>query len=165
MAGKLVPASIALATGSLALGAALGSLGAWAMVVLALGGLWYLGQRRGWDWVSSLGLMLSAAAATAGLYLGLAPGWMLLGVVGALTAWDLHGLERSLEEVRLVEGTRDLERRHLYRLLVVDLLGLLVAGVALEIEVRLSFGLVMVMGLLVMVGMAQLIRLLRGDGS
>jgi hypothetical protein len=88
---------------------------------------------------------------------------MLLGLVSALATWDLQAFGRSLGRVRLGEGTRDLERRHLIRLLIVIALGLLAAGMALGIEVRLSFGLLMIMGLLVMLGMAQVLRLLRGD--
>ena len=165
MSEKLAPLAIALASGALALGAALGDQWLWGGLPLVLGGLWFIALRRGWRWVSPVGLALTVAAAAAGVYLGLEPGMMLLGVAGGLVAWDLQSFGHSLEGVRFVKGTRNLERRHLLRLLAVAALGLLVAVVSLGIEVRLSFGLLMVTGLLLMLGIAQVIRLLRGDGA
>ena len=165
MSEKLAPLAIALASGALALGAALGGQWLWAGLPLMLGGLWFIGFRQRWRPVSTGCLALTVTLAAAGVYLGLAPGTMLLGVVGGLAAWDLQSFGHSLKGVRFVEGTRNLERRHLFRLLAVTALGLLVAVVSLGIEVRLSFGLLMVTGLLLMLGMAQVIRLLRGDGA
>jgi len=162
MIGKLVPASIGLATAVLALGYGLGGLGAGVPLVVALGILWLIGQSGGRGWASSLGLGLYAGVAAIGLLLDLAAGWMLLGLAGALTAWDLDGFLHRLRSVKRMDAPirRDLEYRHLRRLLVVDGLGLLLAAVALGIRLKLAFGTVLLVVLLAILGLSRAIGFL-----
>ena len=159
MIDKLVPASIALATAVLALGYGLGGLGAGVPLVVALGILWLIGQAGRRGWASSLGLALYTCVAAGGLLLAthLAAGWMLIGLTGALTAWDLDGFLHRLRSVKRMDAAarRDLEYRHLRRLLVVDGLGLLLAAVALGIRLELKLGVVLLVGLLAALGLSR----------
>ena len=157
--------SIVLAASALALGYGLSGLWVGALPVAAVGLLWLLGQRRGWGWVASVALALLVGAAAAGLWLGLGVGWMLVGVVAALSAWDLGHFARRMAAVKRVAGARDLERRHLRRLLIVDGLGLLLAVVAHEIEVGFGFGVAFLLGLLAVVGLGRAIRFLRHESD
>lgn len=165
LTAKLVPASIGLSAGAFALGCVLGGLWFVALPVLILGVTWLIGQSRGWPWIAPLGLALSTVAAAAGLLLGLGAGWMLVGLVAALAAWDLHHFSHTLESVPRVEGERNLERRHLQRLLIAVGLGVLLAAVALGIDVTLSFGFVLLLGLVAVLGLSQAVAFLRSESD
>jgi hypothetical protein len=148
MIPKLSLVSIGLATFALALGYGLGGLGAGASLVAALGLLWLLGQRAGWSWLASAMLVLFVGAAAVGTWLGVGAGWTLPGVVAALSAWDLDHFARRLGGAGRVEGARELERRHLRQLLIVDGAGLLLGAVALGIELKYGLGVALLLGLL-----------------
>ena len=165
MIQRLSLLSIGLATGALVSGYALGDLWIWAPPVMALGLFWLVGQWRGWDWVASVGLAFSTGFAAIGILRQLGAGWMLFAVVAALTAWDLGHYAHWLGSVQRVEKARELERRHLQRLLIVDSLGLLLAAAALQLKAKLSFGLAVVLGLLVILGVSRAVRLLRRESD
>jgi hypothetical protein len=165
MTARLVSLSVGLATCALALGYALGGYWTWAPFIVALGPLWLLGLWRDWGWMASLGLVLFIGAAVGGFYLDLTAGWMLLGAVAALVAWDLHSFRQRLRSVGRVGGARELERRHLWRLLVVSGLGLLLAGTALGIKVKFSFAVACLLGLLAALGLNRTIGFLRRESD
>jgi len=165
MSDWLLPASIVLATGALALGYGLGGMALWVLPIVALGGLWLLALWRRLAWAAWLGLALYAALAAAGLLLGLAGGWMLLGLVAALAAWDLDWFLHRLKQVGWVAEEGDLARRHHLRLLLVLGLGLLPAAVALELELDLGFGIVLLLGSLAIFGLSRAVGFLRRESD
>ncbi len=165
LTAKIVPVCIGLSAGVFALASTLGGLWFLALPILVLGVMWLAGQRRGWPWIASLGLALSAVAAAGGLLLGLGVGAMLVGLVAALAAWDLHHFSRTLESVPRVEGARNLERRHLLRLLSALGLGALLSAVALGVDVSLSFGIVLLLGLVAILGLSQAVGYLRSESD
>jgi hypothetical protein len=133
--------------------------------VLILGVAWLVGLSRGWDWMAPLGLVLSTLVAAAGLLLGAGVGWMLSGLVAALSAWDLHHFSRLLDSVPRAGRAREPERRHLQRLCIAVGMGLLLATIALGVEVRLSFGLVIVLGLIAVLGLSRAVAFLRSESD
>jgi hypothetical protein len=141
-------ASLLLGTGSLAWGYFERGWAEPAAAMLAVGPLWALAVWRRWTWFSSLGLVLCVLAAAAGLWLGLAPGWMLAGSVGGLLAWDLTDFARRLRDARAGEDLRNLERAHLARLGLVGLLGSLLGTIAMRVSLRLTFEWALLAGLL-----------------
>lgn len=162
---RLLWASIGLAAGTLALGYGLAGILLGALAAVILGGLWLVGQWRQLAWVASLGLVIAAGMAAAGLLLGVGAGWSLVAVVAALSAWDLDAFARRLNRAAKVEGQADLERQHLLRLLAVDGLGLVLAAVALGVRFRFGFGLALLLGILAILGLSQAIGLLRQEGD
>ena len=165
MTTRLLLISIGLATYVTALGYALGGLWIWSPLIIAGGGLWWLGQRRRWGWTASVGLVFFTGAAAGGLWLDLAAGWALFGVVAALAAWDLDHFMQRLRDVGQVERARQFERRHLQRLFIVDGLGLFLATVALGVKIRLGFGAAFLLGLLAVLGLGRLIGFLRYESN
>lgn len=157
--------SILAAASAMAAAYALGGRWLPALAVLLLGALWIAVERTGWSWAASLMLGLFSFAATAGAWQGLNPVLLVVGMVGALSAWDLDHFTRQLRSVDDVEEERSLSRRHLRRLLVVDALGLASAGVALTVRVRLSFGVALVLGLVAILGLSQAIGFVRREGG
>ncbi len=165
MISKLLPISIILAAFVLALGYGLGGLWTETALVVVVGFLWLLGRWRGWGWMASVGLTFFVGAAAVGLWLNVGPGWTLLGVVAALSAWDLDHFVHRLERVGRVEDARYLERRHLERLLIVDGLGLLLGAVALRVKVEFGFGVALLLGLMAVLGLSQVIGFLRRESD
>ena len=171
MARTLVPVCVVLSAGALsadalaASGLSLQLRWLWAAAVGLVAVLWLLGYWRGLAWVASVGLVGLVVAAAAGLMLGLGAGWMVFGLVVALCAWDLHRLVLCLNSVEQVEGEAILERRHLQRLLLVAGLGSLLAALALEIEVRLTFLMALLLGLLAAWGLSRAVDFLRRESD
>ena len=63
------------------------------------------------------------------------------------------------------QGARDLEQRHLQRLLTVDGLGLLLGAVALGIRIEVGFGTAFLLGLLAILGLSRAIRSIGGESD
>jgi hypothetical protein len=165
MALKIGPLCVGLAVGSLVIGYGQGGWWDWMLIPAVLGGLWLLGYWRGWAWMASVGLIGFVGISAIGLWLGLDAGWMVGGLVAALCAWDLHHFALSLQRVGRIENERALEQRHLLRLLAVAGLGLVLAVVALRIEIRLTFLQALLLGLLVVWGLSRGISFLRRESD
>ncbi len=156
---------VCLATAALALGYGLGRAWIGLAPLLIVGSTWSVGRWRGWGWVASPALTTFVAMATIGLWIGLGGGWMLVGVVAALSAWDLEHFAQRLQCLGRVEGAHTLERAHLWRLLTVDGLGLALGAVALGLRIRLGFAAAFILGLLAVWGLSRAVRFVRREGS
>jgi hypothetical protein len=160
MLGALGLLSVGVAAGSLAAGYALDGRTAWAALIGLGGVLWLVLLLRGSVPAAAAGLIGSAVAAAAGLLLDLGAGWMILGLVGALSAWDLAAFDLWLRDCPTADGARSLEREHLQRLLLTDALGLGLALLTLRARVELRLGLVLLLGLGLMLGLSRAVRYL-----
>ncbi len=165
MARKIGPLCVVLAVGLLVIGYGQAGWWDWMWIPGVLGGLWVFGYWRGWAWTASLGLIGVLGLSGIGLRLDLDAGWMVGGLVAALCAWDLHHFTLSLQSAGRVEGERALEQRHLVRLLAVAGLGLVLAIIALRIEIRLTFLQALLLGLLVAWGLSRGISFLRRESD
>ncbi len=153
--------AILLATLALFLAYALGGWWSLALLFAVLGALWGLGQWRGWTWVANMGLLLFVGGAAFGVWLGMGAVWMLVGVVAALSAWDLEHFARRLGAAGRIDRAWDLQRNHLLRLLMVDALGLVLGGVALSVRIPLGFGAAVLLAALAVFAMTRAIRFFR----
>lgn len=123
--------SVLAAAGALAWGYASQGLVHDASRLLIFGALWLFAKWRGWKWMPSLGLLVIIAAAAYGLWIGLALGWMALGALGSLLAWDLAEFARRLQDAAPTDDVIGMERRHLARVGLVALFGGTLALIAL----------------------------------
>jgi hypothetical protein len=165
MISTAVTISIVLAASALIAGYGLGALWLPAAAVLVMGVLWILGQRAGWSWFAWLMVVLFTGAAAIGTLLDLNRILLTVGLIASVSAWDLDAFARQLRRVDAVEKELALKRRHLRRLLVVDSLGLLIAVLALAVQIKLSFGLALVLGLVALVGLSRAIRFFRRESG
>jgi len=156
--------STAVAAGALATGYALGGYWAWGAVWIALGSLWGVGRSR-WSWTGSAFFLSFIIAAVVGFWLDLSAGWMLVGTIAALSAWDLDAFTRQLRVVDRVEQESELVRTHLRQLALVSGAGLLLGSVALVVQVDLSLGVALLLGLLVIIGLRQFLTALRRESD
>jgi hypothetical protein len=185
LAGKLLPLSIVAATAALSAGYIQLGRWLWALAIGAAGACWLIGQWRAMkgSWVGSrdsrvgsgwapggslgsrrarlapVGFIFVSVVACAGLLLGMRYGWALAGVLAGLVGWDLAGFLEDLAGAQRIVGVRDLERKHLERLLAAVLLGLALAVLALSVRLTLGFGVVLLLALLGAAALSQMIRM------
>jgi hypothetical protein len=165
MISTLSAASVGLSASFLALGFALHDLWAGTAAVLAAGALWLLAQWRARPWASPAGLVVQAAAAAAAILLGFGGGWPVLALVAALVAWDLDQFSQRMRAAGRVDDALGQERRHVRRLMVVAGLGGLLGLAALGLQVRLSFGLALLMAVVMMLCLSLVIGYMRRAGD
>lgn len=157
--------SIGVAAGLPALAFAQGDLWAGSLGAGLLGCLWLALDGLSWRGLSSTGLVLCTGLAGAGVALGLPAAGMLISLLAALTAWDLDDLRQALESDASVQREAILKRQHLQRLLLVDLLGLVLGLVALQVSIELTLGLALLLGLATILGLNRAIAFLRRESD
>jgi len=131
--------------------------------LLILGALWLYAGRKRWTWFSTIALLLSVALAGYGLWVGLSPGWMVAGAIGALLAWDLTEFMRRMDGAFETDDLPGMQRRHLARLTVVALIGLLLASISMLVRLEFTLEWMMLLALVAVLGVTQLVAWLRRE--
>lgn len=157
--------SLVISVGTLAWGFYEAGLNRAALGILGFGLLWLLACLRRWRWFTALGLFVTILTAAAGLWLGLAPGWMLVGAMGGLLAWDLDDFIRRLRLAAEVDDLTGLEHRHLIRLMILAVAGLTLASAAMYLRLRFTFAWAFFLVLVVALGVTRLVTWLRRGGG
>lgn len=129
--------------------------------LLVLGALWLFAGRQRWVWFSTLALVITVFLAAFGLWIELPSGWMISGALGALLAWDLTDFMRRLRFAPLMDDLRALERRHLTRLTIVTVIGVLLASIPMLVRMEFTFEWIMLLTLVAVLGVTQLVSWLR----
>ncbi len=126
---------------------------------LLLGLLWLAALRlrnSPYSWLAFLGFSILFGL---GVWQRINPLWLLLGQVAALAAWDLSEFSFRLDQ--LEEPQPAIEKAHLRRLAPVVGVGILSGGLALGFTLKLNFNLVLLLGLLAFIALAQIVRQIR----
>jgi hypothetical protein len=126
--------------------------------ILGVGLLWGLSIWRRWRWFSAIGLAATTLAAAAGLWINLPFGWMLVGGVGGLLAYDLSAFINRLRFAAPGEDSKRLERTHLARLGLLILLTLIFSSIAMNWQSEFSFEWAIFLGLASVWGVSLLVR-------
>ena len=154
-------ASIVVSCGALAAGYALAGWSIASGLPAAIGALWLVFRKRNSTRVGDIGLIAATGAAAVGVMLDAGAAWMLVGLVAALTAWDLEAFGRWLQDCPIADEARALQRTHLQRLLVADLLGLGLGLLALQLRMRLRLAVLVLLGAVLAIGLSRVVRYLR----
>ena len=161
MISKFQPICIGLATCLFALSYAMSQYRAVSLLITFLGVFWMIGYSKGWKWPASVIFTLLLGASAIGIWLNLSRWCILLGVIGALCAWDLDHFAQRIRYAGRVMEKRKLERHHIRRLLVVSIIGLLCGTLALKIKIELNFSAVFLFGLIAVLGLRSVIIYLK----
>lgn len=128
-----------------------------------IGLLWLIALLRRRYRAAGAGLLVAVIAAGFGVWLNLAMGWMVAGVLGALINWDLANFVFRLQ----ISGMEDdperrlLERSHLARLAIVTLVGLALASGAMLMQSRFTLEWMLFLALAGAWSITQLVSWLR----
>jgi hypothetical protein len=155
--------SAALATVALVIAYALSPYPIVAGFVIGLGIVWQYGRFRGWKaWLEVL-FVFHIVAAAIGAKLGLSFGLVLLGLMGALSAWDLSHFARRIHAAGKIRGATELDRQHFQRLSLVLVGGASCVLIAIGITLKLNLWAVIGLGLVAVWGLCRVSVYLKGD--
>ncbi|MBL8062994.1 MAG: hypothetical protein JNK32_08255 [Anaerolineales bacterium] len=129
--------------------------------IIGFGIFWLVAQWRKWRWVSTAGIFLFILLAIVGVWLNFIAGWMFSGSIFAFFAWNLTEFQHSLSFVNARDDVRGMSRRHLARISLLAMAGLML--VSLFVLARGQFSLEWGMFLLgvLLVGSLQLVAWFR----
>ncbi len=153
--------SIVVSSASLALGFSQRGFTSFAVWILILGTGWFFAIWQEWKWYSSVALFISTVAAALGLWFGFIPGWMFAGGIFALFAWDMDNFRQRLRGLVKDDEIRGLERRHLARISLLALIGLVLASIAMLVRAQFTFEWSALLVIVVLLGLGQLVGWLR----
>jgi len=133
-----------------------------AVLIVAIGLLWSLGVWRRWIWTNPAGFIGLIVSAALGIGFEASTGWLLIGTVAALIAWDLDNFLFRLAQTDYSGGGGDSPHQgHWRRLAIVSGLGLLLGWIAAGFEISLTFGLAILVGLLLAISLSWTFGLVR----
>ena len=165
MIRKLQPICIGLSTFLIVLSYAINQFWIASLLITILGILWMVGYLKGWKWQASVMFTLFIGASAIGLWLNLSQWSILLSMVGTISAWDLDHFTQRMRYAGLVVERPNLEKYHIKRLFVVNFFGLSLSVIALNVEVKLGFGTILLLGMIAVLGLSQVIIFLKGKSS
>ena len=108
-------------------------------ISLAIGIAWFWLEWRGQGQVADLGMVSVTTLSAVQVIRGSVPWLMVVVMVLALSAWDLSCFRQRLMDAGQDDMRRSIEKRHLRRLLMVNIIGLALAELAISIQLRISF--------------------------
>jgi len=161
---KELLAAIGLATVLLTAGYLLGQFWLQVPVVFLVGVLWGVCVLRDIRWVASLLFMVMMGEAAVGYMANLSHILMLAAGCASVAAWDLHQLEGRLLDLD-EPATKEMEKQHLLRLLLVLGISFLVIVSASMLQIRIKFIILICATVLLILVLNQTILLVRKIGK
>ena len=159
--GRILPASLIIATGCVCLAYGLGKFWPAVPVLLVAGGAWWWGVSNKKEGIAPLSQIILLSAIILGLYLFPFSGLMLVSLAATIAAWDLDHFSHRIRTVQRVEEVNSLEKIHLVRLGTVLGAGTLLGAAALLVRVQFSFGVAFALGVVAIFGLSRAIIFLK----
>ncbi len=152
--------------GSLAFGYHLSGFILFVHWIIFFGALWLVAVWRRWRWFEYLGLAFNLFAAVLGLWLlNFSPGWMFAGAIGGLLAFDLTHFRDRVRFITPNQERRGLEARHLLRISLLAILGMILASLAMLIKKQFAFEWIVLLVIFGVFGITQLAVWFRRRGE
>jgi len=153
--------AITLACGSMIVGYLLAELPWVTAIILFLGTLWIIAEIRGWRWPGSLILFLIFIAAAVGIEIQVAPIWSIVAATLALAAWEFSYFYRTIQNANWVRMEDVFIMRHNRRVVVITIIGILLAWATTQVQINLSFGIVLLLAIVSLLGLSRAVVFLR----
>ena len=153
----------ALASAALVIAYALSPYPIVAGFLFGLGTIWQYGRKRRWKACLEAMFVFHIVAGAVGAELGLSTGLILLGVLGALSAWDLNHFARRLHDTGKIRSRTKLVRQHFQRLSLVLVASVSCVLITAGINLKLNLWSVIGLGLVAVWGFCQVSVYLKGD--
>jgi hypothetical protein len=158
MTKRVVTISIVAAALLPAIGYAQSARWLGALLCVLVGAAWIAGARGNLGWAAAAGFLLLVGFSGFGALTGVPPGWGLAGVVAALAGWDLSAFAGRLARAGRVVDEALLWRAHLRRLALTLCAGAVLGALPLLVRFELSFGWLLVLGVVAVVALSRTIR-------
>ena len=157
--------SIVFGVGSLAFGYHLANLTPIVRWIIYFGILWLVAAWQRWRWFAYVGITFNLLAAALGLWLlNFPPGWMFAGAIGGLLAFDLTDFRYRLRFSASDQERRIVENRHLPRVTLLAVLGMILSSFAMLIKRQLTFEWAVLLMIVAVFGIIQLVDRFRQRG-
>ena len=157
--------SIVFGVGSLAFGYRLANLTPIVRWIIYFGILWLVAAWQRWRWFAYVGITFNLLAAALGLWLlNFPPGWMFAGAIGGLLAFDLTDFRYRLRFSASDQERRIVENRHLPRVTLLAVLGMILSSFAMLIKRQLTFEWAVLLMIVAVFGIIQLVDRFRQRG-
>jgi hypothetical protein len=153
--------SIVICSASLAWGFAQRGFTSFSTWIIILGAGWLFAVWQEWKCYSSVALFMVTVVSAFGLWFGFIPGWMFAGGIFALFAWDMTDFRQRLRGMANDDETRGLERRHLARISLLAIIGLVLASIAMLVRVQFTFEWSALLVIVTLLGLGQLVGWLK----
>ena len=160
-ANTLAHISTVIATLSLASAYAFSHQPMIALPIIAMGVLWSYARWKEWFWVTHAGFIFFLIGVTAGVLIDLQSLALLLSVASILAAWDLDYLLQRFGQTEIVENRSRLILEHLKRLLMVEVIGIGLGILSLNLTFQIPFGFVLLLGILLVIGLSRAVGMMR----
>jgi hypothetical protein len=118
---------------------------------------WSFSQRKGIRRLASILLTLYTFTAAIGILVNGPPVLALICVLASLSAWDLDSFSRRIWMAADHEMEMTLYRNHMYRLAILNSLGLVLGVAVLFLRSELRLGYALLLGFLAILGLSQII--------
>jgi hypothetical protein len=132
-----------------------------AALVAPLGIMWILALRRDKPWIKNSVLLLMILITILAASLGVDQFLLLINSTLTLAAWDLLYLHTTLTRTENILNESVLINTHLIRLTIVCALGFFLALISFFLELEISFGWALFLGLLLIIFLSRTIGLTR----
>lgn len=157
--------SLALGVASLTMGLLVSRKLPWvlSLVPLLLGLFWGLAHwRRRWDIrLSRLSFIIMWIFLLGAAWKGLELGWLLLGMIGLIMAWDLARMLKLASGVDRIQDEGHFLQRYFLRLGGLLFLGVGLCFLALNLQFDYSFGWGVILGLVLIAALSRVVSFLR----
>jgi len=120
-----------------------------AIYVVLFGVFWITSLYKRWKWCDNIMFLGFAGTCTAGLYFHLSFMLLFLGLVGALSTHDLNRFEQRKSMAGIINSKHGMEKHHLIRLMIVIIISLILGTITSFISIRIEFGMVLSLGILI----------------
>lgn len=126
-----------------------------------LGLLWAIASWRRWIWVENLVFILSMLLLGVFAWIGAKTIWLLVALIGAITAWDLERFVRVMDDAPAVRNENQLIQKHILRLGGVLVIGAGLSLLTLFSDFRISFGWMLILTFVMILALSRVIGFIR----
>ena len=158
--------SILFGIGSLAFGYYLSGFAPFVHWIIFFGALWLVVVWQRWNWFAYIGVVFNLFVAALGLWLfNFSPGWMFAGAIGGLLAFDLTHFQDRVRFITPNQERPGLEARHLLRISLLAILGMILASLAMLIKKQFAFEWIVLLMIVGVFGIIQFVVWFRRRGE
>lgn len=154
-----------LITAVMLMGAAFAAANLWIGVLLLLfiGAVWLAGMGYGRSRLISLSLAGLIATSAVGTVLDVSPTILITGIALALFAWTMENVAEQFTAVSQVRDEKEVIKKHVQWAGGIIGLGWLLGVAALNLQLGLTFGWVLLLGIVVVIALSLFVRRLRHE--